>query len=69
MLGAGYHWSAWGGENHLRGTLNPAATIQGWMKTQGHRHNVLDCAWTDTGIGLNLSSTGPQWTEDFATRG
>ncbi|WP_338933157.1 CAP domain-containing protein [Streptomyces netropsis] len=68
MLAAGYHWSAWG-ENLLRGSLTPAATMQGWLTSYGHRHNILDCAWTDTGIGLNLSSLGPWWAQDFATRG
>ncbi|MEV4868626.1 CAP domain-containing protein [Streptomyces syringium] len=68
MLAAGYHWSGWG-ENLLRGSLDPKSAVEGWMASHGHRHNILDCAWTDTGIGVNLSSTGPWWTQDFAVRG
>ncbi|MGX8910276.1 CAP domain-containing protein [Streptomyces netropsis] len=67
MRAAGYQWSGWA-ENLLRGSFNPASTVGGWMASQGHRRNLLNCAWTDTGIGVNLSSTGPWWAQDFAVR-
>ena len=35
-----------------------ALAIKGWMKSAGHRQNILDNAWTSTGIGVAFSRTG-----------
>lgn len=32
--------------------------VKGWMKSPGHRQNILDNAWTSTGIGIALSNDG-----------
>ncbi|MCA1689917.1 MAG: CAP domain-containing protein, partial [Actinobacteria bacterium] len=52
----------------------PAATVKMWMGSPGHRANILDPAFRDTGIGVApaapaLLTTGPgaSYTEDFAT--
>ncbi|MEU2516992.1 CAP domain-containing protein [Streptomyces syringium] len=67
MRAAGYDWSGWG-ENLSRGSLDPVATVKSWMTSQGHRRNILNCTWTDTGVGVDLSSTGSWWAQDFAVR-
>ncbi|MEV4872072.1 CAP domain-containing protein [Streptomyces syringium] len=51
----------WLGGKYSPGSIGPASNIEGWVASQGHRRNLLDCTWTDMGIGANLSPTGPWW--------
>ncbi|MEU7282890.1 CAP domain-containing protein [Streptomyces sp. NPDC045431] len=64
MEAAGYSWRTWG-ENIHRGPRSPARTVRDWMKSPEHRKNVLDCAFKDIGVGVNLSSNGPWWVQNF----
>lgn len=66
MTDAGYVWSRWG-ENIYKSPQDPATAMAGWMDSPAHRDNILDCTFTDTGVGVNLSANGPWWTEDFGT--
>lgn len=61
---AGYRWSSWG-ENIARGQADAAAVMKSWMNSPGHRANILNCAFTDLGVGVHLGSGGPWWTQDF----
>jgi uncharacterized protein YkwD len=61
---AGYTWST-AGENIAAGQPTPAAVMDAWMHSPGHRANILNCAFKDIGVGVNLSGT-PTWTQDFA---
>lgn len=55
-----------GGENIAMGQLTPEDVMAAWMKSPGHRANILDCSYHSLGVGVYYSSTGgPWWTQDF----
>ncbi|MGX1133425.1 uncharacterized protein YkwD [Streptomyces glaucescens] len=54
-----------GGENIARGQADAAAVMQAWMKSPGHRANILNCEFTTLGVGVHFGSGGPWWTQDF----
>jgi uncharacterized protein YkwD len=64
------------GENIAWGTLwlaSPKAIVAGWMASPGHRANILDATFRDSGVGISphpLSSlargqAGAIYTQDF----
>ncbi|WP_052684443.1 CAP domain-containing protein [Lentzea aerocolonigenes] len=61
MKAAGYPKP--GGENIAMGYATPAAVMDGWMKSQGHRENILNCDFTAMGVGLD--TRGNYWTQNF----
>ncbi|MFD4397484.1 CAP domain-containing protein [Kitasatospora sp. NPDC058397] len=61
----GYRWSTWG-ENIARGQKDPAAVMESWMNSPGHRANILNCAFKQLGVGVRTGSGGPWWTQVFA---
>ncbi|SCE65369.1 CAP domain-containing protein [Micromonospora mirobrigensis] len=62
---AGYSWSSYG-ENVAWNQQTPAAVMDAWMNSPGHRANILNCGFTEIGVGV-ARSNGPYWTQDFAT--
>ncbi|MGW4808733.1 CAP domain-containing protein, partial [Kitasatospora sp. NPDC004272] len=62
----GYAWSGWG-ENIARGQKDAAAVMDSWMNSSGHRANILNCGFTELGVGVHLGTGGPWWTQDFGT--
>nr|WP_202523503.1 sigma-70 family RNA polymerase sigma factor [Kitasatospora sp. SID7827] len=62
----GYAWSGWG-ENIARGQKDAAAVMDSWMNSPGHRANILNCKFTELGVGVHLGGGGPWWTQDFGT--
>ncbi|MER7515682.1 CAP domain-containing protein [Streptomyces sp. NPDC126499] len=66
ITAAGYTWSSWG-ENIHRGPRTPAEAVAEWMDSEAHRKNILNCAFEDVGVGVNLTRGGPWWVQDFAT--
>ncbi|WP_418955542.1 CAP domain-containing protein [Streptomyces tritici] len=68
ITAAGYDWRAWG-ENIHRGPRSPAHAMRDWMDSAAHRRNVVNCAFRDLGVGVNLRSNGPWWVQVFGTRG
>lgn len=71
---AGYSWITTG-ENVAAGYPTPADVMQGWMASAGHRSNMLNCSYTEIGIGYIYEAgdtfPGPYgysyyWTQDFA---
>ncbi|POX39854.1 SCP-like extracellular, partial [Streptomyces sp. Ru73] len=54
-----------GGENIARGQATPEAVMDAWMKSPGHRANILNCEYRTLGVGLHQSPGGPWWTQDF----
>ncbi|MFF2658279.1 CAP domain-containing protein [Kitasatospora sp. NPDC058032] len=62
---AGYRWSTWG-ENIARGQKDPAAVMESWMNSPGHRANILNCSFKQIGVGVRTGSGGPWWTQVFA---
>ncbi|MFI5829229.1 CAP domain-containing protein [Streptomyces sp. NPDC051578] len=63
---AGYGWSRLG-ENIARGQADADAVMNSWMNSPGHRANILNCAFTEIGIGVHKGDGGPWWTQDFGT--
>jgi uncharacterized protein YkwD len=64
------------GENIAWGTLvlaTPKAIVEAWMASPGHRANILDASYHDTGIGvapavpgsLGEGQAGAMYTQDF----
>jgi uncharacterized protein YkwD len=66
VTNAGYRWSAVG-ENIAKGQPDAAAVMQAWMNSPGHRANILNCRFTNIGIGLAYQGRTPLWTQDFGT--
>ncbi|MEV0002014.1 CAP domain-containing protein [Micromonospora sp. NPDC050980] len=62
---AGYAWRAYG-ENVAWNQQSPAAVMDAWMHSEGHRANILNCSFTQIGVGV-ARSNGPYWTQDFGT--
>lgn len=72
---AGYSYSrAW--ENIAAGHTTPAAVVDGWMNSPGHRANILDAGLTEIGLGYILNPDDrplpgysfpfcDYWTTDF----
>ncbi|MFI7302300.1 CAP domain-containing protein [Micromonospora aurantiaca] len=54
------------GENVAWNYQTPAAVMEGWMNSEGHRKNILNCSYTQIGVGV-ARSNGPYWTQVFAT--
>ncbi|WP_255362514.1 CAP domain-containing protein [Blastococcus aurantiacus] len=53
-------------ENIARGQRDPAAVMDSWMNSPGHRANILDCGLTRLGVGIADGGGGPWWTQLFA---
>jgi uncharacterized protein YkwD len=63
-----------GWENVAAGYSSPAAVMQGWINSEGHRQNILNCSLREMGLGYvfeaNDSYPGPYgyrhyWTQTF----
>ncbi|MEU7573125.1 CAP domain-containing protein [Micromonospora sp. NPDC049240] len=61
----GYAWRA-AAENVAWGQQGPAEVMDAWMNSPGHRKNILNCSYTEIGVGV-ARSNGPYWTQDFGT--
>ncbi|MFJ9822686.1 CAP domain-containing protein [Streptomyces sp. NPDC101151] len=65
IAAAGYRWSTYG-ENIARGRQSPAEVMHAWMNSPGPRANILNCSFTQIGIGIRDAAGGPRWTQTFA---
>ncbi|MBB4884241.1 CAP domain-containing protein [Streptomyces netropsis] len=64
VTAAGYHWRTYG-ENIFKSPKDARTAMDGWMKSKGHRDNILNCSFKEIGVGINLSANGPWWTQNF----
>jgi uncharacterized protein YkwD len=62
----GYKWTMLG-ENIAEGQKDANAVMTAWMNSPGHRANILNCKYTQIGIGLAYQGKTPVWTQDFGT--
>ena len=65
----GYEWKAVA-ENISAGTDTPEQTIDRWMASPGHCHNIMNPVYTDIGLACatnNESEYGIYWTLVLAT--
>ena len=51
------------GENIAYGYRTPAAVVDGWMNSSGHRANILNASYTQIGVGY--CANGNYWTQMF----
>lgn len=72
IVAQGYNFS-WAGENIAAGYTTPQDVMSAWMSSPGHRDNILDCNFTDIGVGYYYlaNDTGSvnyyhYWTQVFA---
>jgi subtilisin family serine protease len=68
MRQAGYAGRSMG-ENIAAGQTTPQAVMTAWMRSPGHRANILRCSFKEIGIGYVKG--GPMrhyWTQTFGTR-
>lgn len=61
----GFGFRTWG-ENIAYGYSTPQAVVTGWMNSSGHRANILNCKFTQIGVGVQADSGGRlYWAQDF----
>lgn len=61
---AGYQGAM--GENIAMGYRTPRDVMDAWMKSKGHRDNILNCGAKAVGMGLERTRGGtPYWTQVF----
>lgn len=66
MKRAGYDTSRGWAENIASGYRTPQAVMDGWMNSDGHRRNILNCDLKSLGVGAARVGTGQiYWTQDF----
>ncbi|WP_423247595.1 CAP domain-containing protein [Streptomyces achmelvichensis] len=67
MRAAGYrpHYS---GEVVAAGTSTASAAVAAWMDSPRHRDIILNCRYTDAGVGMMNGPGGPWWALVLATR-
>jgi uncharacterized protein YkwD len=57
------------GENIAAGYRTPEDVMRGWMDSDGHRANLLECEYVAIGVGLAYDAGGrPYWTQNFGFR-
>ncbi|HEY9842808.1 MAG: CAP domain-containing protein [Candidatus Sericytochromatia bacterium] len=62
----GYRWSTVG-ENIAMDSASPADVLAGWMRTDGHKANLLGISYTEMGVGFAIAADGrPYWVQIFA---
>jgi uncharacterized protein YkwD len=60
MKAAGFSGGAMA-ENIAVGYKSAAAVVDGWMHSEGHRKNILNCDYTMIGIGYDSGQVKPDW--------
>lgn len=68
ITNAGYRGWRIVAENVARGFSGPAAVVRAWMRSPGHRANILNCRLRDLGVGVVLHGGQLWWTQNFGRR-
>jgi uncharacterized protein YkwD len=64
---AGYTYAR--SENIAWGYRSAPEVVNAWMKSPGHRRNLLDCGAKTFAVGVVFSANGtPYYTQDFGSR-
>ena len=67
---AGYSWKSVA-ENIVAGVQDAASSVNAWMKSAGHRNNILNCGYTDIGVGMGNNPNSQYryyWTQVFGSQ-
>ncbi len=59
---------AWVGENIAYGYQTPKAVVAAWMKSPGHRENILRKQFTRIGVGAAKDKNGVYWVSQVFSR-
>ena len=66
LAAVGYRWSSFG-ENIAMGQTSAAAVMDSWMRSSGHRANILNSRYREIGVGVARDSAGrPYYVQVFA---
>ncbi len=52
-------------ENIAYGYPTPKSMVTAWMKSRGHRENILNCSYRHLGVGVKVKAGTPWATQDF----
>jgi uncharacterized protein YkwD len=71
MGAAGFKGSAMA-ENIAMGYESPEAVVAGWMRSEGHRRNILNCGYNKLGVGydpgrIQSGYSKGSWVQNFGT--
>ena len=55
------------GENIAYGQPSPAAVVNAWMNSPGHRANILNANFTTIGVGHHTAGSTHYWTQFFTS--
>jgi uncharacterized protein YkwD len=67
LAAVGYQWRAYA-ENIAMGQTSPAAVMDSWMHSSGHRANIMNANLTEIGVGVARDSAGrPYYVQVFGT--
>ncbi|HYN65640.1 MAG TPA: CAP domain-containing protein [Ornithinibacter sp.] len=67
MRAQGYNYGS--AENIAAGQTTARSVVAAWMKSTGHRKNILKCSNKAIGVGVARGGRyGIYWTQDFGTR-
>lgn len=65
LRASGYHWQAWA-ENIASGQQTASEVLESWMKSKGHRDNILAPLLTEIGVGCATDRSGQTyWVQVF----
>ena len=68
-LSAYYSGATARAENLGEGYSSPQEVVDGWMGSSGHRANILNGRYWETGVGYQAgASDEPRWVQDFGRR-
>lgn len=66
LAAVNYNWEAYG-ENVAVGQKSGAEVVAAWMKSSGHRANILNPTYTELGVGYTIDESGrPYYAQVFA---
>ena len=67
LAAVGYRWGSFG-ENIAMGQTSAAAVMDSWMRSSGHRANILNSRFREIGVGVARDSAGrPYYVQVFAS--
>jgi uncharacterized protein YkwD len=67
LAAVGYRWGSYG-ENIAMGQTSATAVMASWMRSSGHRGNILNGRYREIGVGYARDSAGrPYFVQVFAT--
>ncbi|MGH9350292.1 MAG: CAP domain-containing protein [Vicinamibacterales bacterium] len=65
LAAVAYRWQAWA-ENVASGQRTAAEVVAGWMRSPGHRANIMSSSVTELGAGYARDASGrPYWVQVF----